>query len=170
MRLILLRHGPAGSRDAAHWPDDAQRPLSPKGEDRTRLVARGLAKLENSVAAVLTSPLTRADATARIVAETLKVRRVEALDSLAPGGAYRAVIQAVSHFKDDDVVILVGHEPDLGKLAGTLLFGAPAAVALKKAGACSISFDGPVRPGEGRLNWFLSPRILRRLAGKRARV
>jgi len=67
-------------------------------------------------------------------------------------------------------IALVGHEPDLGKLAGTLLFGAPSAVALKKAGACAIDFEGAIRPGSGRLCWFLTPRMLRRLARRKHRV
>ena len=69
-----------------------------------------------------------------------------------------------------ETVALVGHEPDLGKLAGTLVFGAPSALPLKKAGACAIQFEGAARPGAGRMVWLLTPRLLRRQAGKRDRV
>jgi phosphohistidine phosphatase SixA len=58
----------------------------------------------------------------------------------------------------------VGHEPDLGTLAGALVTGASTSLPLKKAGACSIHFVGPVEPGTGRLDWLLTPRALRRLA------
>src|SRR5437762_3410272 len=59
---------------------------------------------------------------------------------------------------------LVGHEPDLGKLAGSLVFGAPRALPLKKAGACAIDFAGPVEAGAGQLAWFMSPKQLRALS------
>jgi hypothetical protein len=39
MKIILFRHGPAESRDPERWPDDAERPLTPRGEKRTRLAA-----------------------------------------------------------------------------------------------------------------------------------
>jgi len=68
------------------------------------------------------------------------------------------------------VVVLVGHEPHLGKLAGTLLFGAPAHLPIKKAGACAIDFEARPRAGGGQLVWFLPPRALRQLAGKKQRA
>ena len=66
--------------------------------------------------------------------------------------------------REDEAIALVGHEPDLGKLAGTLLFGAPAHVAIKKAGACAIEFESRAGAGGGRLLWFMPPRMLRRMA------
>ena len=82
--------------------------------------------------------------------------------ALAPGNSFRAVIDRLAHLPAEEVVALVGHEPDLGKLAGVLLLGAPAALPLKKAGACAISFDEKVAAGAGRLEWFLAPGMLRR--------
>jgi phosphohistidine phosphatase len=64
---------------------------------------------------------------------------------------------------DEDAIVLVGHEPHLGKLAGTLLFGAPAHMPIKKAGACAIQFEGHPRSGAGRLAWFLPARALRQI-------
>ena len=92
---------------------------------------------------------------------------VELLDALRPEGSYRKVIEFLSANGSDGAVVLVGHEPDLGKLAGTLVFGAPSALALKKAGACAIQFDGEIRAGAGSLSWFLPPKMLRRFAGRK---
>jgi hypothetical protein len=47
-----------------------------------------------------------------------------------------------------------------------LLFGAPRALPLRKSGACLVEFVGEVAPGGGRLQWFMPPKVLRRL-GKR---
>jgi len=166
MRIILFRHGPAGERDPARWPDDGDRPLSARGVDRTHEAARGLAKLEPGVRHIVTSPLRRAAMTAEILAEVFDEASTEHLDALAPGGSYRGVIEFVRGLPEENAVALVGHEPDLGKLAGILAFGAPAALPLKKAGACAFEFEGPPTAGTGRLLWLLTPRILRRMAQK----
>lgn len=172
MRVILFRHGPAGRRDPARWADDAERPLTKRGADRTRSAARGLHRFIEGGALVLSSPLTRAFGTAAITREALGLQApVQPFDALAPGGSYRAVLARLVSTGSGTCVVLVGHEPDLGKLAGMLLFGAPArSLPLKKAGACVIDFTGPPEPGAGHLHAFLPPRALRRLAQTRSRV
>ena len=170
MRLILFRHGPAGERDDSVWPDDALRPLSERGIERTHAAAAGLERLEPGVRHNLASPLTRAMMTAEVLAVAFPGVRVETLDALRPGGSYRQILDHLGRSADDDPTVIVGHEPELGKLAGMLAFGAPAALALKKAGACAFEFDGPPSAGAGRLAWFLPPRLLRRQAGHKHRV
>ncbi len=168
MRLLLFRHGPAGERDPLRWPDDRDRPLTEKGIERTRQAVRGVLSLEPPFTHVFTSPLVRAEQSADVLVEQadLECER-ESLDSLIPGGSWRRTLSALERLPADAMVALVGHEPDLGKLAGVLLFGAPSALPLKKAGACCIDFDTKSAAGAGTLRWFLPPRCLRRLAGKR---
>jgi phosphohistidine phosphatase len=171
MRIILFRHGPAGTRDAERWPDDAKRPLTARGEKRTRLAARGLRCLQEKAGPILTSPLKRADETAHLLAEVLGTKQVETVESLAPGGSYRKLIAAIAPYKEEDTVVVVGHEPDLGELAGFFLRkDRESPLPLKKAGACAIRFNGAPRAGAGELEWLASPRLLRRLNGKKARV
>lgn len=170
MRIILFRHGPAGHADPSRWPDDGDRPLSSKGEDKTLAASHGLARLAPEVSRILTSPLVRAARTARLLEATLDGVPVEELEALAPAGGYRRILEHLALLPSDETIVLVGHEPSLGKLAGMLLFGAPAAMPLKKAGAAAIDFDGPPQAGHGTLAWFLPPRALRRLAGKKSRV
>ncbi|NOT35358.1 MAG: phosphohistidine phosphatase SixA [Candidatus Eisenbacteria bacterium] len=172
MRIILFRHGPAGSRDAARWPDDADRPLTQRGTARTRASARGLARLAGPVTRIYSSPLERARHTAELLRTAHGLDApIEYLDALAPGGSFREVLKTLSDCEATEVVALVGHEPDLGKLAAILVFGAPATtLALKKAGACTISFIGAPAPGEGRLTAFLPPRLLREARLKRSKA
>jgi phosphohistidine phosphatase len=169
MLVVLFRHGPAGRRDVSRWPDDSLRPLTERGKERTRDAARGLGRLLEKAPLVITSPLVRASETADILRKVLEPKKqVETLDALRPGGSLRAVVKRLEAAGTGDIVILVGHEPDLGKLAGTLVFGAPATgLPLSKSGACVITFVGPVRPGEGRLHAFLPPRLLRRVGRKK---
>jgi len=167
MRLILFRHGPAGSADAARWPDDRERPLSTRGAERTHVAALGLGEMEREITRILTSPLRRALETGAILREALDLEaEIEVHADLSPGGSARRLLESFAECTDEAAVVLVGHEPDLGKLAGTLLFGAPAHLPLKKAGACAIAFEGPPQAGEGQIQWFLPPRALRRLARK----
>jgi phosphohistidine phosphatase len=167
MDVILFRHGPAGASDAERWPDDGLRPLTPRGEQRTLSAAYGLARVAPEIHRVLTSPLTRAVQTARALESVLLDVPVDTLEALRPGGSYREVLEALGALSATERVVLVGHEPDLGQLASTLLFGSFSAIPLKKAGACGIRFEGDVQRGAGRLLWFLSPKILRRLADKK---
>lgn len=142
------------------------RPLTPRGMERTRAAAMGLRRLlRGRVSAVLTSPLVRATQTAEIAANALGAGRIDEWACLAPEGSYRRVIQDLGAEEPQSTVLLVGHEPDLGKLGGVLVFGAPAPLKLRKAGACSVSFEGAPSSGAGVLDWLVPPRLLRRLAG-----
>ncbi len=167
MRIILFRHAPAEERDEQLWPDDLLRPLTTRGRQRARRASRGIMWLESRLTRVLTSPARRALETANeLSAASGEGVRVELMATLAPGGSWRATLRALAREDKDRVIALVGHEPDLGKLAGVLLFGAPAAVPLKKAGACAIELESPAAGG-GRLRWLLSPGALRALANKK---
>lgn len=169
MKLVLFRHGPAGRPDPRRWPDDAVRPLTGRGEERTRVAARGLRRLLGSGSiAIVTSPYVRCASTARILAECFETQRVAEHEALEPGGSYRSVIALLGDRTPGEVLVLVGHEPDVGKLAGTLLFGAPSPLPLRKAGACVLHFVGAVEPGAAILHGFYPPRTLRRLAGRKA--
>ena len=170
MRVILFRHGLAEERDASRWPDDAARPLTPRGEKRTRLAAMGLRRFERNIERLVTSPLVRADRTARILSRVLEIDSIETLDALAPGGSQRKILEALNSQPRVHTVVLVGHEPDLGGLAGMLVHNNGALLPLKKAGACCISFDAAVRAGDGKLHWVAPPRLLCRVTRKSVTV
>jgi phosphohistidine phosphatase len=172
MRVILFRHGPAGQADAARWPDDGQRPLTRRGIERTARAADGLVRFIVGTLRVAASPLERARQTARALGEAgTPDGRVEKLDSLAPGVPLRETLRWLKDLRSGACVVLVGHEPHLGRLAGVLLFGSSeAALPLKKAGAIVIDFVGPVVSGAGRLYAFLPPHALRRLARSKSRT
>jgi phosphohistidine phosphatase SixA len=173
--VILFRHGPAGRSDPKRWPDDRDRPLTTDGEKRTRQAAEGLARLlrdeELARVVVWTSPLVRADQTAHRVATALgggKEVEPQVVTGLAPGGSMRGLLERLTALAqeakaDDLAVVLVGHEPDLGQLAGELALDPPGPLPLKKAGACAVAFDGAPRRRAGTLEWFLPPRLLRAL-------
>jgi phosphohistidine phosphatase len=168
MRLVFFRHGPADSRDPGKWPDDSLRPLTSRGEDRTKRAAAGLAKLlRGSRVIVLTSPLVRARQTAELLVEALGEAKLETAPGLSPGGNPRDVLARVAKVRADDAIVLVGHEPDLGVLAGRLALGAKGELPLRKAGAVSLLLDGAPATGAAELEWLVSPRVLRQLGGRK---
>ena len=168
LRIVLFRHGPAGKPDASRWPDDEARPLTSRGEARTRAAAAGLVRLSSSARAIWSSPLVRAAGTAALLREAYREPRVHTVEALRPRGSWRAIIERLQqHRGAGGTLVLVGHEPELGKLAGTLVFGAPRALPLRKAGACAIDFEGPIEAGKGQIAWFMTPKLLRAISRKR---
>lgn len=168
MQVYLLRHAIAEPRDPEHFPVDADRPLTATGARRMARAARGLRSLGVRFDLVLTSPLTRARQTARIVALMFRPKPpLRALRPLSPGGGAGGVFAALSEVPADAAVLLVGHEPDLGRLVAAMLLDprTDLPIEFKKGGICRIDFEGAPRPGAGRLVFHLAPRILRRLGG-----
>jgi len=110
MRIVhLCRHAKAADGD----PDEL-RELTPKGVEQARALGRRLATAPDRPAFVLTSPLVRAQQTARIVAEETGAElRVEPL--LAPGATLRELQRAVDEVAGP--VATVGHQPDCSEIA-----------------------------------------------------
>ena len=166
MQIHLLRHAIAAPRNAGQWADDRERPLTREGRRRMERAARGLRALGVRIDLVLTSPLVRARDTARIVVEAFRPQpSLRGFRPLAPGGGIGGVLAGLASLPRDASVLLVGHEPDLSRLAAALLLEdhGDLAIEFKKGGLCRIDFDGAPRAGGGRLVLHLTPRILRRL-------
>ena len=166
MRLHLLRHAIAAPRDPARWQDDRARPLTAEGDRRMRRAARGMRRLGLRFDVILSSPLVRAVETARIVHDSGGSRTdLRLLKPLAPGGGSGGVYAALEGLPPQSRVLLVGHEPDLGLLAASLVLDRRGEMPLqfKKGGLCRIDTEGVPRPGSGRLVFHMTPRILRRL-------
>jgi phosphohistidine phosphatase len=163
LELYLVRHAPAAER-GSEWPEDAVRPLTPDGAAKFRKAVQGLAALGVRIDLVLTSPLVRCRQTADILSSGLPGHpRVQPLDALAPGGGHAAVIAEAARVAKRPRIALVGHEPDIGHLAGKLL-GLKRPPEFRKGAICRIDVDGLPPGGPGRLEWFATPRMLRRMA------
>jgi phosphohistidine phosphatase len=163
--IYLVRHAIAAER-GAKFPDDRVRPLTPEGIKRFKESVRGLVAMDVELDVVLTSPLTRAEQTATLLADGLPKRPpVETLDALAPGGKFAAIVDAVAKQgrKHRRRIALVGHEPDLGETAARWI-GARGHVEFRKGAVCALEVDGATPGGPGTLRWLLPPRVLRRLA------
>jgi phosphohistidine phosphatase len=168
LQIYLLRHAIASERDAERYADDGIRPLTREGRRRMARAARGMKALGLRFDLILTSPLRRAAETAQIVARTMRPRpKLKVLRPLAPGGGAGGILAGLSAVPADAAVVLVGHEPDLSRLAGALVLERRDALTIefKKGALCRIDIDGAARLGAGKLVFHLPPRVLRGLRG-----
>jgi phosphohistidine phosphatase len=160
--LYLIRHGIAEERGDA-WPDDTKRPLTERGISRLRKEAKGMARLGVAFDVVLTSPLVRARQTADAIAGTFDPRPpIVAIESMAPGGTYQAVLADLEKQARRSRIALVGHEPGIGELAARMI-GSRHPLEFKKGAICRIDFETLPPAGPGALRWFITPKVLRSL-------
>lgn len=164
MTLLLIRHAPA-ARTGTDGLRDHDRPLTRRGRERFRCAARGLARIADRPDVLLTSPLTRARATADIAAAAFK-RLTPRIEPALGQDDVDVLITALKKYRPDASIALVGHEPTLSGLLAHLLgmHQADDRFAFKKGGAALVHLpDGPSMPGQ--LRWFVKPRILRSIGG-----
>jgi len=164
MQLVLIRHTRAEERML--FKRDRTRALTQDGQRRMRKAARGLHALLPGLTQIATSPLLRARQTAEIVAAVYTGIDTVSLPALSPGVAPRAVLAWLRAQPADATLALVGHEPDLGLLAGWLLSGKQTGfVQFKKGAAALIEFSGVPAAGQGTLAWLLTAAQLAELKG-----
>jgi len=127
--------------------------------------ARGLAELGVTFDEVLTSPLVRARQTADILADAFRASpRIVEVPALEPGRSAKDAASALRNFTRRTSLALVGHEPGLGELAAWLV-GLRGPLAFKKGSVALVEVALlPPPAGSGELRWFVTPRILRKLA------
>ena len=163
--LLLLRH--AIAEDPTPDRRDEERRLTGEGKRKLREVVEGMRALALPVDVILTSPLRRTRETAAIVATGYDLDEAAVIDTpaLAPGGGADEVFAALQPHARAEAILLVGHQPDLGELASTLLVGSPGLVPLpfKKAGLAGIAVASFPPRAAGRLEFFLTPGQLRRV-------
>ncbi len=167
MELYVLRHAIAVSHGAIQYPND-DRPLTEEGIALMKEAARGIAKIIDAPDLVLTSPLKRAHQTALIAAKAMGCEdRVKISPKLLPGFKSGDLIGELSGARRKERVMIVGHEPDLGRFASSLLGGAAPFIEFKKGALCRIDLESlSAESTHGHLVWHLAPAHLRAL-GKR---
>jgi phosphohistidine phosphatase len=164
MELLVIRHAIAMERE--EWartgrPDD-DRPLTDAGRRRMRKNARGIQRFAPHPEVIASSPYLRAVDTARIVAETLGIARMETVEALVPDRHPRELAAWLNESAGAGVVAVVGHEPHLGSLVTWLLAGRDApAVEFKKGGTCLLRLDAKADAGAAVLQWLLTASQLR---------
>ena len=96
MKLYVLRHGDAVEHGDPRYKEN-ERPLTPKGTQRTKQLAHMLREMETTFDMILSSPLARARQTAEIVARSLKLEaKMEFTDHLSLSGSMQKLVEAIN--------------------------------------------------------------------------
>lgn len=115
--LCLLRHGEA----EAMAPSDAQRRLTPRGEQQVRAAAEHLQSL--GLTRILVSPYVRAQQTAALVQQQLGFTGLlQTVSWLTPDSSPQQALGELDAFEGESL-LLVTHQPFVGALGGLLVHG-----------------------------------------------
>ena len=162
MILYIVRHSDAVPSGTPGVAED-ERPLTEKGIKKMKEVAQGLRRIGAVPDLVLSSPLPRARQTAEIVVADSGGRVTLSLTgSLAPSGSRQELYRELRQHRRLAAVMIVGHLPSLGEIAGEIGWGsADHYLEIKKGGACALELSRLEPIPSGTLRWFLPPAILR---------
>ncbi len=139
MRLCFVRHAEAIDHSPAL--DDAIRHLTAKGRGQFQKTARTMARREIDPDFIITSPLVRAVQTAEILAQVMEFRgELAVAPELAHGFDRDGLSALIDRYRPAKRLVFVGHEPDLGALAGVLL-GLKGPTPLKKGAALCLKYN-----------------------------
>ncbi len=160
--LYLIRHGIAAERGT--YANDDERPLTEEGDRKTKRIAKRLRELGITFDAMLSSPLVRAKQTADILRNAKLAQSISLSDDLAPEGNIRHWLEWLQQWEQtgNKTIALVGHQPDLGNWAETLVWGEPIGrLVVKKASIIGIELPTGTSPiGNSQLFWLTPPRLL----------
>jgi phosphohistidine phosphatase len=165
MKLYIVRHAIALPHGAPGIRDD-DRTLTKEGIRKMRQVAAGLRRLNYVPGLLLSSPLIRARQTAEILLKEFgKDVKMRISPALAPSGSRTALYHEIAHYaKQLDSLMIVGHQPSLGEIAGEIAWGSPENyVDLKKGSFCAIDVKSVQGIPRGSMISLLTPSILRKM-------
>jgi len=166
MQLFLLRHAEAEPSAAS----DAKRALTAKGCKQAESVGRFCLKNSLLPEMIVSSPLTRAEETARIVAHELNFQQIVQIGQflragMTPERALSGIRESFTELMKREKslekasVLLVGHEPDFSNLVGVLIGGRPESVHFRKATLVGLTIQ-ELKPGAGTIEFVLPVRYV----------
>jgi len=150
MDLILWRHA-----DAEEGSNDIERALTRRGQQQGRSMAGWLRDRMTHDYVVLASEARRSQQTAAFLSKGF---RVEA--GLNPGAALEDVLGVIDSYHKVDTIVLVGHQPYLGRLAARLMSGDPQYWNIKKGAIWWLGLRNQAGGDPVRLKAMLTPTLL----------
>lgn len=136
MDLLLWRHA-----EAEEGEDDLKRRLTERGEKQARLMAAWIRAHQPKDLRILVSPAVRTQQTAAALNLPFETQR-----KLGPEACVSELIAATGWPNARGAVLVVGHQPALGRLSALLLAGQEAEWSVKKGALWWLS--NRVRRGE----------------------
>ncbi|WP_233840138.1 histidine phosphatase family protein [Dyella sp. 2HG41-7] len=154
--LILLRH--AEAQPASPGGEDTVRRLSGRGEQEARAAGAWLKAHGKRPDRVLCSPSERTCATATLALSAIdrspSPQTASEIYNATPG----ELLALLDQHGDAHTVMLVGHNPGIERLVALLVEGRSDEFrGMPPAGLAVLHLDGPLEPGNARLDAFWSP-------------
>ena len=140
--------------------DEARR-LTPKGDEQALRVGKFCQRQGIEPAVILSSPVTRAVQTAKLVAKSLPGAELIEVPWAKCGMDPWAAIDELKPYAKFLSVMLVGHQPDLGGLAAALLgMENVQALRVRKALLMGIDASQCLGTGRGTLQFFVPVKLM----------
>lgn len=136
MELLLWRHAEAEDGD-----DDLKRRLTERGERQAKTMAAWIRQHQPKDLRIVVSPAIRTQQTAQALQLPFETHR-----KIGPEACVSELIAASGWPQATGAVLIVGHQPSLGRLAALLLAGHEAEWSIKKGALWWLS--NRVRRGE----------------------
>jgi phosphohistidine phosphatase len=151
MRLYLAQHGEAKSKD-----ENPERPLTDRGIEDVRKIAKFIAKNKPAIREIRHSGKLRAKQTAEILADHLQSLSVVAVDGIAPLDDVEPVAEALA--SETKELMLVGHLPFLDRLTAKLLTSDSNAsiVRFRQGGIICLTLD----ESNWKICWMITPELV----------
>ena len=159
MQVFVIRHAPAEELSDL-IRSDFDRALTEQGAKRFRQFAEDIFRKGLIPDLILHSPLVRTTQTAEILREVTDLPKsaMHVESKMSPGMSIAQCVSMLSGLHVERVAI-VGHNPDVSRCTSHLVGGA--SLDFKKGAVACIDFPGQVQSGTGRLEWYVSPKLLR---------
>lgn len=129
MHLILWRHA-----EAEAGIDDMQRQLTDHGRKQAERSSAWLRRRLTDDARILVSPAVRALQTADALG-----RPYDTVPEIEPGADAQDILEAANWPMGGGMVVVVGHQPTLGRVAAVLMTGSPLQWSVRKSGIWWLS-------------------------------
>ncbi|GLQ97745.1 SixA phosphatase family protein [Dyella mobilis] len=154
--LILLRH--AEAQPAPPGGEDTVRRLSGRGEQEARAAGDWLKNHGVKLDRVLCSPSERTCATGALalaaMGQSSAMQTADEIYNATPG----ELLALLDGHADAGTVMLIGHNPGIERLVALLVEGRSDEFrGMPPAGLAVLHLDGPLEPGNARLDAFWSP-------------
>ncbi len=156
MLVYFLRHAEAEDAKSS----DFDRALTPKGLEQAEKAGKFCARHGLVPELIVSSPVVRAEQTARIVAKKLGDCPLSVEPWPACGMSAATCLEQLRALAKLDSVMVVGHEPDFSEAIAVLLGVAdPESLNVRKASLTLVDLRG-FRAGAGRLQALIPVRLM----------
>lgn len=153
MLIHLMQHGACLPKEL-----DPHQPLSPVGREQISKSAQAAQILGLRFELIASSRKTRAMQTAEIVAQKTgyPVPRIEISDTVKAMAPPKETIGFIREYQGLDSILIIGHLPNLGVVASTLLTGGTKVdIHIENGGLMQIDYN--LAEERASLNWYISP-------------